>query len=1262
MRTPLRLLATAVAFGSASLAIAQISVTDQTIIMVNGSATPVLNGPLGSYVPNTATSRGTPPTDAPPAQPDGTVGQLPVSEFSTTPVITPALAQTALDAITVPSEFEVKVFGSPPIVNYPSAVAAAADGTLFVAVDGNGLTNTWSNMGRIIRLRDTNGDGMADEAKAFVPNIDSPRGMVWDHDHLIVMAAPNVTVFYDRDGDGVAEESKVIIHNLGRSIEDARIDHAQNGLAMGIDGWVYLALGDMGMRDTTGSDGRKVTVRGGGVIRFRPDGSGVEVWAHGTRNIFGLTVSPLLDVFARDNTNDGGGWNVRFHHFSGMTDHGYPSLFTNFANEVVTPLADFGGGSGVGATWIDEPGIPAKWNDAPYTADYGQRALFLHRVVPKGATFTLPGFSVTENSVNGVPLRTPGQTEAPAGNEPFIEAANILDAAVDGNSAIYVGRWAGGFGWSGRNSGVVYRVAPKDFKPAPMPNFDTATGAELVQILAGNSNTRRLAAQRAILRRSAQLGNGIDQLLLTLAADKAKSLNNRTAAIFTYKQLRGGASTPAIVRLVADPTIAALALRALGDDLTQARSIPIDTVTAQLKSADPRTRKEALITLARADSKASAPLIAPLMGDSDPIVSHTAIQVLRSLRAVDQALAVIDNATSAPLVRKGALDVLHSIHDAKVTDALIQRLKDDQPVARRQDIVGALSRLSNTETAWNGTWWATRPSTVGPYYAPAPWTETVKIQNALNAVLDRAGPEEIMAMGLTYQKEGVAAGPAVTKFLAYADSEPKLIPQITSYFATAETIPANALPVLTKVASAPGTAAGVRAEAITALTKTSDRASWATVLPAVKLLSAPAAVAGGRGGAAAGGRGGAAAPAAPTIPNATQLQTLLVTSMDTANAALLQTLATARTAVTAAALNANPDAATLAVRIVAVGQAEQALASARADAFTKIQASVARFNPEQVSALAAQAAVAAPTAAANGRGGGGGRGGAIVVTPVQQAQQAVVNTPRIDEIYPVLIEEAAKLDGETSQLADSALVTLAGRRFGAAASHDAAVKAIDAGWADPRRRAQIILAAVTARDTSRAPQIVAAMNDSDAAVARAAQYAVQQLNIDPAGLAVAASQPKIGAMSVEATLNAVVPAKGTVARGQQLSRELGCIACHTFNSNEPPKGPDLSKISAILQRRDLAEAILSPNKTVSQGFPTVVLELKNGTSFSGFVVSEGGGSTTVRNIETQQRFAAADIAKRTQVDTSFMPPGLTANLTITEFASLLDYIESLGKP
>ena len=88
MRTILlRTLASAAALAAASQAFAQISITEKEVIMINGTATPVLNGPLGNFVGNTGANAGLPP----PAQPDGTVGQLPPEDFAKTPLITPAL-------------------------------------------------------------------------------------------------------------------------------------------------------------------------------------------------------------------------------------------------------------------------------------------------------------------------------------------------------------------------------------------------------------------------------------------------------------------------------------------------------------------------------------------------------------------------------------------------------------------------------------------------------------------------------------------------------------------------------------------------------------------------------------------------------------------------------------------------------------------------------------------------------------------------------------------------------------------------------------------------------------------------------------------------------------------------------------------------------------------------------------------------------------------------------------------------------------------
>jgi len=98
------------------------------------------------------------------------------------------------------------------------------------------------------------------------------------------------------------------------------------------------------------------------------------------------------------------------------------------------------------------------------------------------------------------------------------------------------------------------------------------------------------------------------------------------------------------------------------------------------------------------------------------------------------------------------------------------------------------------------------------------------------------------------------------------------------------------------------------------------------------------------------------------IPDLTDRQTAALTQMNTDLAPLTQALNAARTALIPAPFT---DSASIPAKAEAVRGTELALANARADAFTRIQASDAKFAPNQVVALAA-----------GGGAGRGGRGGA----------------------------------------------------------------------------------------------------------------------------------------------------------------------------------------------------------------------------------------------------------------------------------------------
>ena len=716
-----------------------------------------------------------------------------------------------LKDVTVPEGFDVSLFSTWEAANYPVYVAAAPNGDLYVSSDGNGSLGRDPHRGRVLRLRDENGDGRADEVTEFIPDIDSPRGLIWDQDRLYLLHPPHISVFFDRDGDGVAEESKRLIENIAFDFSGRPADHTTNALEMGIDGWIYIAGGDFGFLEATGTDGRKLQHRGGGVIRFRPDGSGLELFATGTRNILGTPTSPLLDIFARDNTNDGGGWDVRFHHFSGLEDHGYPRMYKNFGDEIVQPLADYGGGSGCGSVYIHEPGFPDEWKNAPFTCDWGTGALWHHSVERIGATFQ----EVTP------PRR-------------FIKMTRPTDADVDGMSAVYQASWKGPatFKWAGPEAGYIVRVTPSGFEPEPLPDFEKMSDLELVAALESASHIRTLAAQRMLLRREETPETM--QALLDLAGDAEKDLTARVAALYAVVQ-RGIHSEDAarilgpVSHLPRDPEIEPFIYRSFGDfgqdRRTEGKIGPVSggMLNVGLATDNLRTLVETMVAAVRQKGLGSEGNIANYLGDEDPVVAHTAFRSLAMLGAHKECFALVDNPKAHPEQRRGAAFALMRMHEPEVVDGLIERLAKSTDPEIRRDLLMALCRLYHTEAEWTGDSWGTRPDTRGPYYQLATWEQSDKILEALKSLLAKADAEEAAFLVKEMSRNRIQSNEALDRMLSLAREKPEVIPDAVAQLAAIDTIPTEGIDLLvTALAIEPIDHATI-ASAIIALSKTDSR-------------------------------------------------------------------------------------------------------------------------------------------------------------------------------------------------------------------------------------------------------------------------------------------------------------------------------------------------------------------------------------------------------------------------------------------------------
>ena len=418
-----------------------------------------------------------------------------------------------LGEVRIPDGFRATLFARPPDIRYPTCLAAAPTGEVFVGVDENGSLDAKPGRGRVVRCIDRDDDGTADTFNVFA-TMDSPRGLIWDDGTLYVLHPPELTAYHDDDGDGEADRSETLVKGIGFDLKFRGADHTTNGIRLGIDGYIYIAVGDYGFIKAAGKDGATLQYRGGGVVRVRTDGTGLEPVSRGQRNIYDVAIDPYMNLFTRDNTNDGDGWDVRLSHVVPTGHLGYPSLFKNFVGEFVRPLADYGGGSPTGSLYLQEPGLPAPYGDALYTCEWGREGVFRHPLEPAGAGFK-------------------------AGQEPFVMLPRPTDIDIDGRSRIFISSWRGAtFTYAGPNVGYVIRVTGPGEASPPCPDQQAATDAQLVECLAAPGQVLRLAAQRddpatgqpARIRRQARSpGRG------------RRPAGPRVAAIFTLEQLLGPA-------------------------------------------------------------------------------------------------------------------------------------------------------------------------------------------------------------------------------------------------------------------------------------------------------------------------------------------------------------------------------------------------------------------------------------------------------------------------------------------------------------------------------------------------------------------------------------------------------------------------------------------------------------------------------------------------------------------------------------------------
>lgn len=288
---------------------------------------------------------------------------------------------------------------------------------------------------RIRMLSDSDGDGRLDQWSTFAEGILHAMNVLARPDGSVyVLSRHEVVLLRDTDGDGKADERKLIVH---LDTEDDYPHNGLGGIARLADGSLLLCLGENHgfAYQLNGSDGTKLAGAGGfdGVIHATADGGELEWLAHGVWNPFSICIDPHGRMFAVDNDPDASP-PCRLLHIVPGGDYGY--LF-QYGRAGTHPLQAWNGElpgtlpmvCGVG----EAPTAIVAHVGSLWVSSWGDHRVERYRLVPRGASFDAEREIVVQGNAD---FRPTGMAVAPDGSIYFGDW-ELRDYEVHGHGRIW---------------------------------------------------------------------------------------------------------------------------------------------------------------------------------------------------------------------------------------------------------------------------------------------------------------------------------------------------------------------------------------------------------------------------------------------------------------------------------------------------------------------------------------------------------------------------------------------------------------------------------------------------------------------------------------------------------------------------------------------------------------------------------------------------------------------------------------------------------
>ena len=220
------------------------------------------------------------------------------------------------------SALRIELVACHPEVEACATVCAAPDGSLYIgSAPGDRRMASSEAVHTVVRI---SGLGSGRKRTIFASKIHPPAGSMWHDGWLYVVHGSQLTRFKDTNADGVADAREELISQLGIPPYTGLGGCAVGGFALGMDGFLYLGVGERGIYQARSvKDGSAATMRGGGIVRCTTEGTRLAIFSMGGRNQRWVHLDAEDHAFARDDAV-GVGSSSRLLHLIEGGDYGYP--------------------------------------------------------------------------------------------------------------------------------------------------------------------------------------------------------------------------------------------------------------------------------------------------------------------------------------------------------------------------------------------------------------------------------------------------------------------------------------------------------------------------------------------------------------------------------------------------------------------------------------------------------------------------------------------------------------------------------------------------------------------------------------------------------------------------------------------------------------------------------------------------------------------------------------------------------------------------